>query len=41
MVKKVGDGVMIVLGEEMGLLGEVMLVVWRELSVIDGVNVVD
>lgn len=40
-VKKVGDGVMIVLGEEMGLLGEVMLVVWRELSVIDGVDAVD
>lgn len=39
-VKKVEDGVIVVLGETMGLVSEVMLDVWGEQRELDGVKVV-
>ena len=39
-VNKVEDNVMMVLGEAMGLVGEVMLAVLGEQRVLDGVKVV-
>ena len=39
-VKKVEDSIMMVLGEATGLVGEVMLAVWGEQRVLDGVKVV-